>query len=106
MCARSAFATGSPWDPGPVHVRDHRRQRSPEFASEILDASAVDRISLVQVRRKVRVAEFARSRLAPSAERLGASLAHRATLAAPEVGEFSSPEFTAHHRRAGRRQLA
>jgi hypothetical protein len=41
MRARRAFATRSSRDSGAVHIRDHGRKRSREFAGEVFDASAI-----------------------------------------------------------------
>ena len=77
-----------------------RPPRSPEFARQVFHQCAVDHVSLVQTRRKFGIAQFARSALAQSTERLRAAPAHCAPLAAPEVIEYGPPEFTAHDGRA------
>jgi hypothetical protein len=67
-----------PRNPRPVHLGDHRRQRHVQLAGEVLDAGAIGRVSLAQVRGEVPVAELRRAQLAPSAKRLGAAVRARA----------------------------
>jgi hypothetical protein len=95
-----------PRNPRPVHLGDHRRQRHVQLAGEVLDAGAIGRVSLAQVRGEVPVAELRRAQLAPSAKRLGAPPSELAPLTASELQQLRTCERAAHYRRASRRQLA
>ena len=106
MRASGPFTARPTRDPGTIHVGDDGRQGGGELTGEVLDAGAVDRVSLAQVCGEVSVAELSGACLALSAERAGTSLAEIAALAAPELEQLWSSEFTAHHRRAYGRKLA
>jgi hypothetical protein len=100
-----AFTAGPPRDPGEVHLGDHGRQGRRQLAGEILDAGAVDHVSLMQVRGQIAVAAFSPARLALGAEHLGTPQADRAALTAAELEQLEPSKLPAHHRRAGRRQF-
>jgi hypothetical protein len=105
VSARSPFTAWPPRDPRTVHLGDHRRQRHVQLTGEVLDAAAIGRVSVAQVRGEVLVAELPRAQLALSAKRFGAPPSELAALTAPELQQLRSYELAAQHRRASGWQL-